>query len=93
MKAHKAFVLLLPIIGACSIRPHAPEDHTLAWETATRWILAGSVQSIFQSHGNIVVLTTKDGGTYRTFSARVDEVLEVKDQCGKPCASLQISMD
>ena len=81
-------------IGGCALPERALDDGEIRWDTAKLWIKSGNVREIFQSQGHILLLTMKGGGhMFKTYSTRLDEVLEIKDQCGAPCVNLTISMD
>jgi hypothetical protein len=75
-----------PVTTGSAAYPEPSEE--ISWEEAQSLIMDGQVESVFQSHDLRVVLTLKDGRAVETTEPAIDDVFEVIEACGEPCADL-----
>jgi inhibitor of cysteine peptidase len=65
----------------------------IAWDEARELILAGRVEQVTQLHSLEVTLALEDGRRLVTREPAIDDVLDVVDACGEPCADMILATE
>jgi hypothetical protein len=73
--------------------PAPEEGEMISWEEAQSLILEGQVTQVTQLHNLSVYLTLEDGSTVQTIEPNIDDVFDVIEQCGDPCANIAIATE
>lgn len=73
--------------------PAPGEGQMISWEEAQTLILEGHVTQVTQLHNLSVYLTLEDGTTVQTIEPNIDDVFDVIEQCGDPCANIAIATE
>ncbi|MGD2179237.1 MAG: hypothetical protein PVG71_15605, partial [Anaerolineae bacterium] len=68
--------------------PQEPPVTEISWDEAKALILAGEVQQVTQLHSLEVRLELKDGRSMVTTEPQIDDVFDVVQACGDPCADM-----
>ena len=71
------------------------EDETsrIEWEEARELILSGQVEQVVQLHSLEVRLHLEDGRTLVTTEPSIDDVFDVVEECGEPCADMVLATE
>lgn len=72
---------------------NVPALEPIGWTEAEKLILDGQVQQIFQAHSLEVQMTLKDGRRVVATEPSIDEVFQVVDRCGQPCAGIALATE
>jgi inhibitor of cysteine peptidase len=74
-----------------------PEDQDEAsrieWEEARELIMSGQVEQVVQLHSLEVRLYLEDGRELVTTEPNIDDVFDVVDECGEPCADIILATE
>jgi hypothetical protein len=70
-----------------------PDGATIPWDEARLMILAGEVAQVTQLHSLEVTLEMKDGRRLLTVEPEIDDVFDVVDECGEPCADMVLATE
>ena len=73
--------------------PAPGEAEMISWEEAQSLILEGQVTQVTQLHNLSVYLKLQDGSTVQTIEPNIDDVFDVIEQCGDPCADIAIATE
>lgn len=73
--------------------PQEPPVEEVSWEEARELILAGEVEQVFQLHSLEVTLYLYDGRKLVTTEPHIDDVFEVVEECGEPCADMMLATE
>lgn len=73
--------------------PDLQDGIDIAWTQAVAMILNGEVESVFQTHSEMVTLTLKDGRTFTAQEPDLDVVFEVIEACGDPCSDIEMATE
>jgi len=74
-------------------KPAESSSSEVPWDEARALILAGEVEQVTQLHSLQVTLKTKDGRRLVTFEPHIDDVFDVVDKCGEPCAEMILATE
>jgi hypothetical protein len=66
---------------------------SIPWDEARELILAGEVQQVTQLHSLKVTLIMKDGRQLVTMEPEIDDVFDVVNACGDPCADMILATE
>lgn len=81
-----AFVAIL-VVGSIAVRSLL-RDPFVPYDQAREMVLDGEVSGISQAHSKHAWIMTKDGRRYITKQPRLDDLLNVIEQCGEPCSDI-----
>lgn len=73
--------------------PGSEEAPMISWEQAQDLILKGRVSEVFQLHNLTVFLTLDDGTRVQTVEPAIDDVFDLLEQCGDPCADIVVATE
>lgn len=74
--------------------PEEPgEASRIEWGEARELILSGEVEQVVQLHSLEVRLTLKDGREFVTTEPAIDDVFDVVEECGEPCADIILATE
>jgi hypothetical protein len=65
----------------------------IPWDEARELILAGEVEQVTQLHSLEVTLELEDGRRLVTTEPAIDDVFDVVDACGEPCADMILATE
>jgi inhibitor of cysteine peptidase len=71
----------------------AGEPSRIEWQEAQEHILSGQVEQVVQLHSLEVRLYLEDGRTLVTTEPKIDDVFDVVDECGEPCADMILATE
>ena len=66
---------------------------TIAWEQVPELLASGNVAQVTQLHSLDVIFTLEDGSTVRTVEPAIDDIFDIIDACGDPCADITIATE
>jgi hypothetical protein len=66
---------------------------SIPWDEARALILAGEVHQVTQLHSLKVTLIIKDGRQLVTMEPEIDDVFDVVNACGDPCADMVLATE
>jgi hypothetical protein len=73
--------------------PGVEDGGEVNWNKAIAMIMNGEVVKVVQTHDLKVSLTLRDGRTLITYQQVIDDVLQVIEACGEPCAEIIVATE
>jgi hypothetical protein len=73
--------------------PQEAPTTEISWDEARELILAGDVAQVTQLHSLQVTLGMKDGRQLVTIEPQIDDVFDVVQECGDPCAEMILATE
>jgi hypothetical protein len=65
----------------------------IGWDAARELILSGQVSQVTQLHSREVTITLPDGRTVTTTEPEIDDVFDLLQECGEPCANVAVATE
>lgn len=76
-----------------SLYPGPQSGDEISWEAAVALLNNGEVGQVVQTHNLQVTLDLKDGRSLVTREPNIDDVFQVIEACGQPCANISVATE